>query len=237
MNYPAWVVHELRIGLRHSEVREAPQQPCTPPESGFAHSAEPVWDTDELKRPGKWHRFEADRQCVCGTMVPIPNKTSRSFGVSRRRRVAAPMRAGCRSKVIGSLWIQVLKDLSAIEIGHTFLARAYWNERTNRGVESLMLDHAFTLLDLACLCSHRKHALSGCRGEPRRATCGRQLPNGDRVYKFTHATAPVPEVILSAYLRRPGVWPTQGRPDRDSTSPPYLSFLSIGSRKHVPDFW
>ena len=35
-------------------------------------------------------------------------------------------------------------DLSEVEIGWTFLARAFWGGEYNREVKSLMLDHAFT---------------------------------------------------------------------------------------------
>lgn len=37
--------------------------------------------------------------------------------------------------------------LSEIEIGWTFLARAYWGRGTNREVKRLMLDHAFGFVD------------------------------------------------------------------------------------------
>jgi RimJ/RimL family protein N-acetyltransferase len=39
------------------------------------------------------------------------------------------------------------EKLNEIEIGWTFLARAYWGGRTNREIKRLMLDHAFTFVD------------------------------------------------------------------------------------------
>jgi N-acetyltransferase len=38
-------------------------------------------------------------------------------------------------------------QLSEIEIGWTFLARAYWGGDYNREIKRLMLDHAFTFVD------------------------------------------------------------------------------------------
>jgi RimJ/RimL family protein N-acetyltransferase len=38
-------------------------------------------------------------------------------------------------------------ELSAIEIGWTFLARSHWGGRANREVKRLMLDHAFAFVD------------------------------------------------------------------------------------------
>lgn len=38
-------------------------------------------------------------------------------------------------------------DVSEIEIGWTFLARAYWGGTVNREVKRLMLDHAFGFVD------------------------------------------------------------------------------------------
>ena len=39
------------------------------------------------------------------------------------------------------------EDTSSVEIGYTFLERAYWGGEYNRHVKALMLRHAFTLVD------------------------------------------------------------------------------------------
>lgn len=38
-------------------------------------------------------------------------------------------------------------DLGEVEIGWTFLARAYWGGQTNAEIKRLMLDHAFAFVD------------------------------------------------------------------------------------------
>ncbi len=50
--------------------------------------------------------------------------------------------------VIGSSrYLDHRTDLRSVEIGYTFLARAYWGGPHNRELKTLMLDHAFDLVD------------------------------------------------------------------------------------------
>ena len=51
-------------------------------------------------------------------------------------------------KIIGSSrYFGLDPEKSEIEIGWTFLARAYWGGRYNREMKRLMLDHAFRFVD------------------------------------------------------------------------------------------
>ena len=50
--------------------------------------------------------------------------------------------------IIGSSRFKVHEvDKTAVEIGWTFLSRAYWGGRYNKSFKSLMIDHAFTYFD------------------------------------------------------------------------------------------
>jgi RimJ/RimL family protein N-acetyltransferase len=52
------------------------------------------------------------------------------------------------SRIIGSTrYCNHDADLGEVEIGWTFLARAYWGGDWNREVKRLMLDHAFNFVD------------------------------------------------------------------------------------------
>ena len=51
-------------------------------------------------------------------------------------------------KIIGSSRFCALKpEQSEIEVGYTFLERAYWGGEYNREMKQLMLDHAFRFVD------------------------------------------------------------------------------------------
>jgi RimJ/RimL family protein N-acetyltransferase len=53
-------------------------------------------------------------------------------------------------RIMGSTRFQpVPESKNAVEIGWTFLARAYWGGRYNHAMKSLMLDHAFRFVDNA----------------------------------------------------------------------------------------
>lgn len=55
-----------------------------------------------------------------------------------------------RYRIIGSSrYYRHNPELSEIEIGWTFLTRAYWGGSYNAEVKKLMLDHAFTFVDTA----------------------------------------------------------------------------------------
>ena len=50
-------------------------------------------------------------------------------------------------QVIGSSRFERIAVDSAIEIGWSFLARAYWGGAYNRAVKKLMIEHAFTMME------------------------------------------------------------------------------------------
>jgi N-acetyltransferase len=51
-------------------------------------------------------------------------------------------------QIIGSSRFKKLSGVdTALEIGWSFLARAYWGGRYNRSMKKLMLEHAFTFVD------------------------------------------------------------------------------------------
>lgn len=53
------------------------------------------------------------------------------------------------NKLIGSSRFKILLDIpDAIEIGWSFLARAYWGGSYNGEIKRLMIDHAFTFCDI-----------------------------------------------------------------------------------------
>lgn len=53
-----------------------------------------------------------------------------------------------RNDIIGSSRLKIIGDNnSAVEIGWSFLARAYWGGIYNRSIKSLLIDHAFQTVD------------------------------------------------------------------------------------------
>ncbi len=91
------------------------------------------------------------------------------------------------NRAIGSSRFNRMKGSdSAIEIGWTFLARAYWGGAHNRAVKKLMIEHAFTLIedvvfhiDLQNIRSQRAvEKLGGIRiTDPQYAYLTKQSPN------------------------------------------------------------
>lgn len=99
----------------------------------FTVAADPlIWELhpahDRWREP-VFRAFFDEGLASNGALVAIAKATGAIIGSSRYdRRVCLP---------------------GEVEIGWTFLARAYWGGRVNRSMKRLMLAHAFTLYDAA----------------------------------------------------------------------------------------
>jgi RimJ/RimL family protein N-acetyltransferase len=108
-----------------------------------------------------------------------------------------------RDTIIGSSrFFGYNEEQSEIEIGWTFLARAYWGGRYNREMKQLMLRHAFQfvervvfLVGLRNLRSQRAmEKIGGVRAGARLDSTGRESV----VYEITRAAKPEPHKRLSS---------------------------------------
>jgi RimJ/RimL family protein N-acetyltransferase len=84
---------------------------------------------------------------------PVPNRYQKEeFSIFFKEALASKSTLIIIDKksqnVIGSTRFKKLKSVhSAIEIGWTFLARAYWGGVYNRAIKTLMIDYAFSFFD------------------------------------------------------------------------------------------
>lgn len=88
-----------------------------------------IWEqhpSDRYQRP-VFDDFFRDAIGSRGALLILDKATNQAIGSSRFERVAGVE--------------------SAIEIGWSFLARAYWGGAYNRGVKKLMIEHAFTTME------------------------------------------------------------------------------------------
>ncbi len=70
------------------------------------------------------------------------------FNDSSRSKGALVVIDKAKDQIIGSSRYKKIQGVNtAIEIGWSFLARAYWGGRYNKSVKSLMIDHAFRFVD------------------------------------------------------------------------------------------
>ena len=100
-------------------------------EALYAVARDPlIWeqhpDSDRWQEP-VFRRFFADALASGGALVAIDNATGAVIGSSRYHGYDAEARV--------------------VEIGWSFLARAYWGGRYNGEMKRLMLAHAFTAVD------------------------------------------------------------------------------------------
>jgi RimJ/RimL family protein N-acetyltransferase len=95
-----------------------------------------IWE----QHPADRHRidvfraFFADHLASGGALVVLDRRTGAVIGTSRYRAYDP--------------------DRSEVEIGYTFLARAYWGGATNRELKALMLAHAFRFVETVVFLIH-----------------------------------------------------------------------------------
>lgn len=89
-----------------------------------------IWEQHQCKDRWQIDQFElffADSIKSKGSLAVIDNK---------------------RNVLIGSSRLKIIGDIKpAIEIGWSFLARAYWGGTYNRSVKSLLIEHAFQMVE------------------------------------------------------------------------------------------
>lgn len=142
----------------------------------FAVAADPlIWEVhpahDRWQEP-VFRRFFADAMASGGCLVIRDNATGAVIGSSRYDRARV--------------------EPGEVEIGWTFLARAYWGGATNREIKTLMIAHALRWFDAAVFMVGETNIRS------RRAMekIGGELLV-DRVPVFDMAGVPTPHVVYA----------------------------------------
>ncbi len=97
----------------------------------YAVASDPlIWEqhpaSDRYQRP-VFEQFFADALLSQGAFVVLDTQTGQIIGSSR--------------------YFGYDESASVVEIGWSFLARAYWGGHFNRSMKSLMLDHAFQFVE------------------------------------------------------------------------------------------
>ena len=97
--------------------------------------------------------FEAASDPLIWEQHPEPNRHDRDVfqryfdGAIDSRGAFAIIERGAGRIIGSSRYCNLNPDEREVEIGWTFLERAFWGGRYNRELKSLMLDHAFRFVD------------------------------------------------------------------------------------------
>lgn len=142
----------------------------------FAVAADPlIWEVhpahDRWQEP-VFRRFFADAMASGGCLVIRDNATGEVIGSSRYDRARV--------------------EPGEVEIGWTFLARAYWGGATNREIKTLMIAHALRWFDAAVFYV----GADNIRSRRAMEKVGGELLV-DRVPVFDMAGVPTPHVVYA----------------------------------------
>ncbi len=101
--------------------------------------------------------------------------------------------------IIGSSRFKKIDSLNVVEIGWTFLSRAYWGSGYNRMVKTLMLDHIFQFVQEVLFYV----SISNIRSRRAVEKIGGRLITSDQYKSNTHYNDLVYRILKEEYYKHP----------------------------------